>query len=292
MAAAARHMVEEPPTRGRLTLRGMLLRLMLLAGVCLMLYPAVYRLVFEVRSMLQTSSYVRQVETQPAVDMQGEWDRATAYNATHRENVILDPFGEATAEDAAAPTQLADEYFSLLNPLGTGVMGYIDIPRIGQRLNIYHGTDALSLQLGVGHLRGTSLPVGGEGTHCVLSGHRGLPTAKLFTDLDRLSPGDLIYLHILDQVLAYEVDGSQEVLPTQVDSLEIVEGRDVLTLLTCTPYAVNTHRLLVHAHRVPYVPEADDGATSAVMSVLVRVSVIVVVIALALVVASGRLHRD
>ena len=286
MAAAARHMAEEPPAQGGLTFRAVLLRVMLFAGVCLLLYPVFVRLVFEVRSMWLSDSYVREIEAQSTVDMQGEWDRAAAYNAAHRENVILDPFGKDAGEEAALGAD--DEYLSLLDPLGTGVMGYIDIPRIGQRLNIYHGTGSLALQLGVGHLKGTSLPVGGEGSHCVLSGHRGLPTGKLFTDLDQLKAGDLIYLHVLDQILAYEVDGSQEVLPTQIDSLDIEEGRDLLTLLTCTPYAVNTHRLLVHAHRVPYVPEADEGALSAGLSLVLRVALIVGVVVAALVIARMR----
>lgn len=172
------------------------------------------------------------------------------------------------------------------------MIGTIQIPVIDVSLPIFHYSTEETLLKGCGHIFGSSLPVGGAITHAVITAHRGLPAAKLFTDLDQVEEGDLIYLYVLGHVLAYEVDRTSVVLPTQVDSLEIVEGRDVLTLLTCTPYAVNTHRLLVHAHRVPYVPEADDGATSAVMSVLVRVSVIVMVIALALVVASVRLHRD
>ena len=141
-------------------------------------------------------------------------------------------------------------YKSLLNADGTGMIGYITIPSIDCKLAIYHTVDASVLQIGAGHLEGSSLPVGGKGTHAVLSSHRGLPSAKLFTDLDQLKEGDLFYLHVYDQVLTYEVDQIAIVEPTDYGLLQIEEDKDLCTLFTCTPYGINTHRLLVRGHRV------------------------------------------
>ena len=141
-------------------------------------------------------------------------------------------------------------YKSLLNADGTGMMGYITIPEIRCKLAIYHSVDDSVLQVGVGHLEGSSLPVGGSSTHCVISGHRGLPSARLFTDIDRLEKGDLFYLHVYGKVLAYEVDKISVVEPEDYGPLEIEEGKDLCTLLTCTPYGINTQRLMVRGHRV------------------------------------------
>jgi sortase A len=155
-----------------------------------------------------------------------------------------------------------DTYNALLNIDGSGIMGYLEVPKIDVRLAIYHGTGEDALENGVGHLEDTSLPVGGSSTHCVLSGHRGLPSAKLFTDLDKLENGDLFYIYILGETLAYEVDQVLVVEPSQVDALKITPGQDYVTLLTCTPYGVNSHRLLVRGHRTEVVNETpeDNGA--------------------------------
>ncbi|MDD7646757.1 MAG: class C sortase [Ruminococcus bromii] len=149
-----------------------------------------------------------------------------------------------------------ETYQSLLNIGGTGIMGYIEIDSLDVSLPIYHGTDEAVLQIAVGHLDWSSLPVGGESTHCVLSGHRGLPSAKLFTNLDKLTEGDTFVLRVLDEVLTYEVDQILIVEPHEIDALRIVPGEDLCTLVTCTPYGVNTHRLLVRGHRVENSPEA------------------------------------
>ena len=141
-------------------------------------------------------------------------------------------------------------YDTLLDISGTGVMGYIEIPTINISLPVYHGTEDAVLQIAVGHLEWSSLPVGGEDTHCVLSGHRGLPSAKLFTNLDKLVVGDKFVMRVLDEVLTYEVDQILIVEPAQLESLNIVDGEDYCTLLTCTPYGINTHRLLVRGHRI------------------------------------------
>lgn len=237
-----------------------------------MLYPFANRAYCQLQGYLLTRQYERAVEEQNEQEREEAWLEACAYNAEHRVNTIVDPFspdGEDLLRDG--------RYAELLNPMGNGVMGYVDIPKIGQQLNIYHGTGEAALQQGVGHLQGTSLPVGGAGTHCVLSGHRGLATAELFTNLDQLARGDIVYLHVLGRTLAYQIDGTQTVLPTEVDSLRIVEGEDLLTLVTCTPYAVNTHRLLVTGHSVPYDPEAEAGEGYGMLPVL-RIALVLVVL--------------
>ncbi|MCD8110737.1 MAG: class C sortase [Clostridiales bacterium] len=155
--------------------------------------------------------------------------------------------------------ELVDGYEDCLDITGTGIMAYISIPRINVNLPIYHGTDENVLQVAAGHLEGTSLPVGGEGTHCVIMAHRGLPSAKLFSDLDKLEVGDIFTVTVLDQVLTYQVDQILIVLPTEVSDLQIEDGEDYLTLMTCTPYGVNSHRLLVRGTRI----ETADGAVSA-----------------------------
>ena len=147
------------------------------------------------------------------------------------------------------------KYESLLDVSGTGIMGYIEVPKIDCSLPIYHGTDEGALQIAIGHLEGSSLPVGGKNTHCVLSGHRGLPSARLFTDLDQMEEGDIFILNILGRKLAYEVDQIRGVLPEEMSDLEVIEGKDLCTLVTCTPYGINTHRLLVRGHRTKYVEE-------------------------------------
>lgn len=173
---------------------------------------------------------------------------AEEYNAQHTVNSIIDAFN--SDEEV-----LTHPYDTLLNPLGNGAMGWCSIPKIRQKLVIYHGTGAAALSSGVGHVEGTSLPVGGAGTHSVIAGHRGLQQSKIFTDLDQIREGDRFFLFILDEVLAYEVDRITVVLPDETEELSIIPGEDLVTLLTCTPYGINTHRLLVRGHRVPYVEE-------------------------------------
>lgn len=151
-----------------------------------------------------------------------------------------------------------EEYYELLNVAGSGIMGYIEIPSIDVSLPIYHGVDEAVLQIAVGHIEGSSLPVGGLGSHCVLSGHRGLPSAKLFTNLDQLVEGDVFVIRILDETLTYEVDQIRIVEPTDLSSLERKDGKDYCTLVTCTPYGVNSHRLLVRGHRIENLKESSS----------------------------------
>ena len=217
-----------------------ILVLVLVLGLGIMLYPTVSDWWNSFHQTRAIASYSDTVATMDNEIYDQLWQEAEAYNAALAQKANPYFF---TEEDQAL-------YDSTLNVSGTGIMGYIDIPEIKCTLPIYHGTSHAVLQIAVGHVEGTSLPVGGGGTHCVLSGHRGLPSARLFTDLDQLVAGDLFLLQILDETLTYEVDQIRIVLPTEVSDLTIEKGKDYCTLVTCTPYGVNSHRLLVRGHRV------------------------------------------
>lgn len=184
------------------------------------------------------------------------WSKAERYNET-----LLDKANRFLLTD-----EELEEYESLLSVSGTKVIGYIEIAKIKCYLPIYHGTDESVLQMGVGHLEGSSLPVGGESTHCVVSGHRGLPSARLFTDLDQMETGDIFALYVLDEVLTYEVDQIRIVEPEDISDLAISKGEDYCTLVTCTPYGINTHRLLVRGHRVEN-EELDVRVTADAMQI-------------------------
>jgi sortase A len=221
------------------------------AGVVLMLYPPVSYWWNGMHESRAIASYVEKVADSSAEDSQRMWDEASAYNQS-----LL---AEA---DRFRPTPEEDmRYRAALDITGTGIMGYVNIPSIRVHLPIYHGTDPTILQIAVGHMEGSSLPVGGEGTHCVISGHTGLPSAKLFTDLTKVQEGDTFTLSVLDQTLTYQVDQILVVLPEETDALAIDPDQDYCTLVTCTPYGVNSHRLLVRGHRIPTVPD-DRGITA------------------------------
>lgn len=224
----------------------LLLVLILLAGLSLLLYPSLADYWNSFRQSQVITNYATELENMDEERYQKMIADAKAFNETllGRPNPYL--LNERQAE----------QYPDLLNIIGIGAMGYIEIPSIGTSIPIYHGTSDAVLQIAVGHLEWTSLPVGGESTHCVLSGHRGLPSAKLFTDLDKVSVGDVFVLRILDEILTYEVDQINIVEPEETRSLLIQEGKDLCTLVTCTPYAINTHRLLVRGHRVENQEEA------------------------------------
>ena len=223
-----------------------LLVLIFLLGLSLLLYPAVSDYWNSQHQTRAIAVYSEEVSGLDEDQYQALWEAAAAYNASllERDNAYL-----LTEEQKAA-------YEQLLNVSGLGIMGYIEIPSIDCSLPIYHGTEESVLQIAIGHLEWTSLPVGGESTHCVLSGHRGLPSAKLFTNLDKLQEGDVFLLRVLDEVLTYEVDQILIVEPQETGALRIVEGEDLCTLVTCTPYGINTHRLLVRGHRIENAPEA------------------------------------
>lgn len=235
--------------------------LMFVAGFLLLTYPTISDQWNTYRQSRLISSYEDTVSAMEPEDFSEEWEKARAFNDTLTENNIYGDVFAGEDED------LEDtEYWSVLNAAGDGVMGYISIPKINVKLSIYHGTSDDILQTGVGHLDGTKLPIGGESTHCVLAAHRGLPSARLFTDIDQLEKGDRFYIHVLDEVLAYEVDQIYDMvdkddMETLESAMSIVDGEDHVTLFTCTPYGVNTHRLLVRGVRVPYEGEEDVAAT-------------------------------
>ena len=226
----------------------MILILILAVGLSLMLYPSFSNWWNEAHQSRAIAAYSQEVSKLDENRYDELWQQAREYNRSlvGRENAyFLDDSQKA-------------EYERLLDVSGMGIMGYIEIPSLKVSLPIYHGTEESVLQVAVGHLEWTSLPVGGESTHCVLSGHRGLPSAKLFTDLDRLVVGDRFRLGVLDQVLTYEVDQILIVEPQDTEALLIEEGKDLCTLVTCTPYGINTHRLLVRGHRVETEKDAKN----------------------------------
>ena len=238
-------------------LPSILVGLLFLVGLGIMIYPTVSNQWNTYRQNKLISNYEKIVDDMSDEDFSQEWQNAQAFNETiSGNNVFADVFGEKSKDSENS------EYNRVLNMNNDGIMGYISIPEINIKLAIYHGTSDDVLQTGVGHINGSKLPIGGESTHCVLAAHRGLPSAELFTDIDQLQTGDKFYLHILDKVLAYEVD---QILPmvdkddhqTLQNALSITEGQDYVSLFTCTPYGVNSHRLIVRGHRVEYNGEED-----------------------------------
>lgn len=220
----------------------------MIAGLSLLLYPSVSDYWNSFHQTQAIASYAEEVSGLNQVEYDKLWAEAQAYNeklAKHDSIFLL-------------PEAQKKEYTKLLDISGTGIMGYIEIPSIRCSLPIYHGTEESALQIAVGHLEWSSLPVGGESTHCVLSGHRGLPSAKLFTNLDQLKEGDVFLLRVLDEVLTYEVDQILIVEPQETGALTIEAGKDLCTLVTCTPYGINTHRLLVRGHRIENLEDSNS----------------------------------
>lgn len=217
-----------------------ILILVFLVGLSLLLYPTISDYWNSLHQSKAISVYVDEVKTLDSSRYDGIIQNAVYYNAEHAKqgNTFI-------LED-----EQRDIYNASLNISGNGIMGYIEIPTIGCSLPIYHGTQDDILQIAIGHMEGTSLPIGGESSHCVLSGHRGLPSAELFSNLDKLVTGDVFTLNILNETYTYEVYEILTVLPHEVEALSIEAGKDLCTLVTCTPYGVNTHRLLVKAHRI------------------------------------------
>lgn len=230
-----------------------LLVTILLAGVGLLLYPTVSDYWNSFHQSKAVVSYVENVTNIDDEQYEKLWNDAVAYNEKLAENGI-----QWTLTD-----EEKEEYNEYLKVDDSGIMAYIDIPVIDCSLPIYHGTDESVLQIAIGHIEGSSLPVGGEGSHCVVSGHRGLPSARIFTDLDKLVEGDIFLIHTLDATLTYEVDQIRIVEPTDLSDLQIEEGKDLCTLVTCTPYGINTHRLLVRGHRIENEEEAEEIRVSA-----------------------------
>ena len=231
----------------------------------MLLYPTVSN---EWNNYVQSTlidSYTKTVDSLSQEDYTAEWEAARAFNASISENAIgFDAFNLGSDGDAVEPTEdfYSSDYYSVLNVARDGIMGYLSIPKISIKLPIMHGTYDTFIQTALGHMNGTALPIGVEGTHSVIVGHRGLPSSKLFTDIDQLELGDKFYIHVLDETLAYQVDMISDMIEAEdIDTLSaamaVEEGKDYVTLFTCTPYGVNTHRLLVRGTRVEYLDEDE-----------------------------------
>ncbi|MCI8465707.1 MAG: class C sortase [Lachnospiraceae bacterium] len=263
---------------------GIALVIVMVAGLCLILYPTVSDWWNTFRQTRAITSYIESVEEMAEAECETMMEAARSYNeklAARNAGFVLS-------------RQEEEEYLSLLDISGTGIMGYVQIPSIGVNLPIYHGTDADVLQTAIGHLTGSSLPVGGESAHCLISGHRGLPSAKLFTDLDRLEEGDIFTLTVLNQTATYQVDQIRVVLPEEHQGLGIESGEDFCTLITCTPYGVNSHRLLVRGRRIANLTGEQEVRAEAVKYPAYRAVLIIgipLVLFILLVLAVYRLIR-
>ena len=246
-----------------------LLILALFAGLSLLLYPTVSDYWNSLHASQAVADYAENVRNLEAEKYEQVLQDAKSYNQ-------MLPYEQTTF---ALSVEEKEAYDALLDISGTGVMGYIEIPTVNISLPVYHGTEDAVLQIAVGHLEWSSLPVGGESTHCVLSGHRGLPSAKLFTNLDKLVAGDKFIMRVLDEVLTYEVDQILIVEPTDVSTLIIEAGKDLCTLVTCTPYGINSHRLLVRGHRIE---NQDEAKAIRVTSDAIQIEPLIVAPAVAL----------
>ena len=242
-----------------------LLIILFIIGFGLLAYPTISN---EWNTYVQSTlinDYENSLNEMSEEDYTEEWEKAWAFNAQITENSIgTDVFGTNADGDEATPTEefLNSEYYSVLNVNGDGIMGYLSIPKINLKLSIMHGTFDEYLQTALGHMNGTALPIGGSGTHSVIVGHRGLPSAELFTNIDQLEVGDKFYIHILDETHAYQVDMIYPMIEADdiealSEAMQVEEGKDYVTLFTCTPYGVNTHRLLVRGTRVEYLGEDE-----------------------------------
>ena len=223
--------------------------LLIVSGLSIFSYPMISNWVHEMNQHKLIDNYEERVSQYDDSFLKEEMRKAVEYNKSLIGGIIKDPFVSGSGKAVS----LSPKYLELLNV--DGVMGYIEIPKIKVKLPIYHGTSDEVLKNGAGHMEMTSLPVGGKGTHAVLAGHRALASASLFNDLDLLVNGDVFYIHVLNTTLAYQVDQINTVLPNDTSNLKLSEDCDLVTLVTCTPYGVNTHRLLVRGTRVPYEPE-------------------------------------
>ena len=220
--------------------------LIFLTGLSVLLYPTVSDYINELHSSRAIASYDNTVTEMAPEDYSKELEAAAAYNE------YLASFHNLSAAATTEGERDDSPYNELLNIGGNGIIGAIKIPVVKINLPIYHGTDESVLQVASGHYLGSSLPIGGESTHAILTGHRGLPSAKLFTDLDRLEEGDTFYIKVLGEILEYQIDQIEIVLPEEVDGLSIIQGEDYVTLVTCTPYGINSHRMLIRGTRIPY----------------------------------------
>lgn len=232
--------------------------LIFLTGISIVLYPAISNLLYEKNQSRVLAQYDETIGQMEQGKLDEELQEAQEYNRSllKSEAFLTDPFDPELVLD---PTVVP--YANLLNVEGNGIMGYVEIPKISLNLPIYHGTTAQVLEQGIGHLQNTSLPVGGESTHTVLTGHTGLAGKRIFTDLSQSEVGDVFYLHVLGDILAYQVEAIYIVEPDQTEYLVVEPGRDLATLVTCHPYGINTHRLLVRGTRIPYEQALEQQQT-------------------------------
>ncbi len=228
--------------------------LLFLTGLGIYLYPTISDAWNKYRNQYLVNRYDESVGSLTDEKKEAIWAEAEQYNLQHTTNTIVDAFND---DDEYV---LSHPYDTMLDPNGDGLMGNIEIPKLDLSLAIYHGLGSDALEKGIGHVEGTSLPIGGESTHAVLAGHRGLPSAKLFTDLDQMEIGDIFLIRVMDKTMAYKVDQIKTVLPTESEDLNIIPGEDHVTLVTCTPYGVNTHRLLVRGIRTDYTEDIEKQA--------------------------------
>lgn len=219
--------------------------ILLSLGVSIMLYPVISNYIYTNKYNNKITAYTNTSQEENKKRKEELLETAEKYNNELSSIKVFDIFKEKNND-------ISKEYANTLKVTGDGMMGYLEIPKIDIKLPIFHGTSEQVLQKGVGHLEGTSLPVGGENTHSVLTGHRGLPSSKLFTDINQMRKGDIFYIYILDNVLAYMVDKISVIEPNDLSELNIIDGGDYVTLMTCTPYGINTHRLLVRGKRIEY----------------------------------------
>ena len=240
-----------------------------------MLYPTISNIISVRNYSGVIDNYVNKVSTYDKAYNSMIYRQAYEYNKSLTDNSMADAFTYPTKEES-------ETYKNILNINGNGVMGYISIPKINVRIPIYHGTSAKTLERGVGHLEGSSLPIGGLGNHTILSAHRGLPSSKLFTDLDQLRVGDQFFIYVLNETLAYQVDQIKVIKPSELDSFVKDKDKDYITLVTCTPYGVNTHRLLVRGTRVEYkaneVNRVEGNRTMSKADVFLYIAIAIVII--------------
>ena len=235
--------------KGKRIFVNFLITIIMIAGLGVLLYPTFSDWWNKRRNASLITEYQQVMSQIDDDNYEKIMADARAYNDQHQYNTFIDVF------EGEEGYILHHPYDQLLDPTGNHIMGYLEVPKINQKLAIGHGTGDDILEKGIGHVEGTSLPIGGENTHAVLAGHRGLPSAKILSDADQLEIGDKFFLYILDETLAYEIDQIEVVLPDNAEYLQIEPGQDLVTLLTCTPYGVNSHRMLIRGHRIPFEEE-------------------------------------
>ena len=271
--------------------RKILAIVVVLIGILICLYPAISNYVAKLNHQEIIENYTLAVEELDEETVEEELEKATIYNENLSGDPVHDPFLEGSGY------ALPDNYLEVLNMYEDGVMGYIEIPAIDCYLPIYHGTDEETLLKGVGHIEQTSLPVGGTSTHAVLTGHTGLSTSELFTNLIDLEVGDVFYIHILNQTLVYKIYETEVIEPDDISKLVIEDGRDLVTLVTCTPYGVNSHRLLVKGERTEEIEiteeeNTEDGVNNYIILIIVGILIFAIVIVTIVIIIKRKHTKD